>query len=191
MMRNTRSSTIRCAAEYWYRIEDYYEGTPLDFLGVPEMSDDEERTFWAAFFAKNKCCKQPFFCRRVHERWESTWQDHDDPDRLVGSGGFILMVNVWAGNGGGESGTTIRNEHQNARFAAAVRIRRRGNGGAGGKAVRVVTQSFVKTVADDHRTLYKLPRRRRLKRNIKALSVTYLFLFLLEILIRPIIRPPN
>ena len=52
-----------------------------------------------------------------------------------------------------------------------MRASRRGNGGAGGKAVRVVTSSFVKTVADDHRTLYKLPRRRKVKRHIKALFV--------------------
>ena len=171
MMRNTRSSTIRCGAEYWYRIEDYYEGTPLDFLGVPEMSTDEELTFWTSFFAKNKCCKQPFFCRRLHERWETTWHDATLPDHLVANAGFLMMVEFWAGHGGGESGTTIRNEHQNARFAAAVRASRRGNGGAGGKAVRVVTSSFVKTVADDHRTLYKLPRRRKVKRHIKALFV--------------------
>ena len=177
MMRNTRSSIVRCGAEYFYRVDDYYAGTPLDFVTLPSMSVDEEEQFWEAFFKQSKCCKQPFFCRRVHERFEADYKE-----TLVGNGRFCAAVAFWSGEGGGggETGTTIRNEHQNARFAASVRIRKK----QGGKAMRIVTHSFVKTIADDHRTLFKLPRRRKLV-EAKALRLKLCVLSWFQILIHP------
>ena len=111
------------------------------------MGPEEERVFWTEFFKKNKCCKLPFFCRRIHERFEN------NPEGIVAQMSFNGLINFWSGgNDGdaGESGTTIRNEHQNARFSSVVRGKRAGGGGCP-KGIRVITSAFARTIRDDHR----------------------------------------
>ena len=164
-MTKAQAALLRCGGDFFYRISEYFKGTPLDLLLLEDMSREVREMFWKKLFDElNKCCMRPFFCRRVQER--------SSAEAIIDDKHFEELLDFWSLNG--ECGTTIRNEHQNARMSKAIKIKSRG--GPKPKASRVMTMAFVKTLRDDHATTWSkskrsrpgMPKRNKAKKDVKS-----------------------